>query len=238
MFRTIFRVSVLMWISVVSHAEPLDTFKSRIEAAFADQDITTAVTRLFYRENLDQEMSAMLDRTVQRLIDLEEVDVQFLPVPEDAQLVGVVDGYEYRPNLEVLGYVSLGKNRMGGTTKAPYGQAPDGRYFLTATTRTLVNPDAQPDKQLQMIVVGIGHPAVTFEGWCDVLLSDNNTIRRPLTDSGNGNQTLIMRGQAIQGCEVTNTSGRGILSLKLMEDKELIFEERIGTPDNTIIFSP
>lgn len=238
MLRTIFGAGVLMWISLVSHAESMDTFKSRIEAAFADEDTTAAVTRLFYRENLDQEMSAMLDRTVQRLISLEQVDVQFLPVPEDAQLIGVVDGYEYRPNLEVLGYVSLGKNRMGGTTKAPYGQAPDGRYFLTATTKTLVNPDASPDKQLHMIVVGIGHPAVTFKGWCDVLLSDKSTTRRPLTDSGNGNHTLIMRGQAIQECQVTNTSSRGILSLKLMEDQELIFEERIESPDNTIIFSP
>lgn len=114
-----------MCVALVSHAESLDTFKSRIETAFTSQDTTTAVTRLFYSENLDREMSAMLDRTVQRLIELEKVTVQFLPVPEDAQLVAIVDGYEYRPNLEVLGYVSLGKNRIGGTTKTPYGQAPD-----------------------------------------------------------------------------------------------------------------
>lgn len=40
----------------------------------------------------------------------------------------VLDGYEYRPNIEVLGYVDLGKSNVGGTTKAPYGLAPDGRY--------------------------------------------------------------------------------------------------------------
>lgn len=238
MFRYAFAVGPLLCISQVSHAESLNTFKSRIETAFADPDTTVAVTGLFYREGLDREMDAMLERTVQQLIGLEEVDVRFLPIPEEARTVGVVDGYEYRPNLEVVGYVSLGENRIGGTTKAPYGQAPDGRYFLTATTRTLVNPDARADKQLQINVVGIGHPAVTFEGWCDVLLSNKSTIRRPLTDSGNGNHSLIMRGQEVQRCEVTNTSARGILFLKVIEDKEVIFEDRIEAPDKTIIYSP
>jgi hypothetical protein len=80
----------------------------------------------------------------------------------------------------------------------------------------------------------MAHPPATFHGWCDIRLS-NGTVRRvALEDQGNGNQTRVMRGQAIDACEVVKTSPRGPLSLRLLEGDDTIFEERVETPEGRI----
>lgn len=235
--RYFFLVSTLLVISFSCSAESLEEFKSRIESAYQQNARTEAVKSLFYQQDLNDEMAAMLEQTVQRISEQDKVNVSFLPLPDDKKLVAVVDGYEYRPNLEVIGYVDIGENSMGGTTRAPYGKAPDGKYYFTATTKKLVNAGAEPDKQIQMIAIGMGNPQITFEGWCDILLSNNETSRRKLHDQGVGNQTLVMYGQKIQKCQLTNTSERGSLSLRLLSDKDLVFEKRIQAPDNMIIYN-
>jgi hypothetical protein len=108
-----------------------DAFRKRIEAAFEQPDKRAAVRALFYQKNLNEEMQSMLDGVLKHLLRRQKAQVTYEPVPEDAQLVAVVDGFEYRPNLEVLGYANLGNNEMGGTTKVPYGRAPGtDRYYF------------------------------------------------------------------------------------------------------------
>jgi len=147
----------LLAFPLPGYADTLEAFKIRIESAFLAPEKPVAVQRLFYQQDLTQEMQVMLTRMVGHIIRRQQATVNFVPIPKEAQLVAVVDGYEYRPNLEVVGYADIGKNDMGGTTQVPYGLSPDGRYYFTATTKTLVNPHAKPDKQLQMVAIGMGH---------------------------------------------------------------------------------
>lgn len=229
-------VLLLALCGVQVQADTLEAFKSRIESAIGHDDKDGAVRALFYQQGLSEEMQGMLDMVVVRVARRDHVQPSFVDIPEEAQLVAVVDGFEYRPNINVLGYVDLGKNNMGGNTKAPYGLAADGRYYFSATTKTLVNADAKPDRQLQMIAIGSGHPAVTFDGWCDILQSNNEIIRKTLSDQGIGNQTLIMRGQQFESCELNHTGSSGGLSLRLMVDDDVVFEQHTESPDDRIVY--
>jgi hypothetical protein len=218
----------------------LAAFRARIEAALAVEDHdarTEAVRALFYREGLDEWAEDLAARNARMIRGMRGRDITFEPLAPDTELLHVVDGYEYRPNLEPVGYVVFTDPAAepGNNTKAIYGLPPGGdAYHLPLTVRTLVAPDAPPDKQLQMIVIGMAHPPATFHGWCDIRLS-NGTVRRvALEDQGNGNQTRVMRGQAIDACEVVKTSPRGPLSLRLLEGDDTIFEERVETPEGRI----
>lgn len=219
-----------------------DAFKKRIESALREkneQKKQDALVALFFREGLDKKTSGFADRAIKMLANTSRRKVTFAPLPHDAQFLHVLDGYEYRPNLEPIGYVVLTspKDKPGNNTKIPYGLHPkSGRYAFPSTIRKLVNASAQPDKQLQMIAIGIAHPPLTFQGWCDIALSNGTTKRIELDDQGRGNQTRVMRGQKIEGCELTNITRKGSLSLKLVEDNDTIFDQRIEPPDLTITY--
>lgn len=221
-----------------------DEFKTRIESALRESDEQRkrqAIRALFYRQGLDEKTTGIMDRVVQRLAKTHRRHVAFAPLPDDATFVHILDGYEYRPNLEPVGYVVLTspEDPPGNDTKIPYGRHPEsGRYAFPSTIRTLVNPDAEPDKQLQIIAVGIAHPPMEFEGWCDIALSNGTTRRITLEDQGVGNQTRILRGQEIEACELTNRSNEGSLSLKLIQDGDTIFDRRIQPPETTITYRP
>jgi len=220
-----------------------DEFKARIEAALAIDDESerfVAVGELFHREGLDDFSAGLIDRVTGILIKLQGRDITFEPLPPDIELLHVVNGYEYRPNLEPLGRVVFTDPAAepGNDTKVLYGRHPsEQRYFFPLTVRELVNPDAPPDKQLQILTIGNAHPPATFTGWCDIALSNNTVKRVKLEDQEVGNQTFIMSGQSIESCEVTNTGGRGGLSLRLYEDDREIFLRQIEMPETTITYS-
>jgi hypothetical protein len=219
-----------------------EDFKARIDAALAagnTDQMSAAVGRLFYRESLDKWAENLAGRTADRLVKMQGRDISFGPLPADKKFLHVVNGYEYRPNLQPLGYVIFTDPAAvaGNNTKVPYGLHPrERRYYFPLTVRRLVNPAAPADKQLQMLIIGIANPPATFEGWCDIALSNNTIKRVTLGDQNVGNQTLVMRGQSIERCHVTNTSGRGALTLRLYEDGKPIFERRIASPKRTITY--
>ena len=225
-------------------ADSLEDFTLRLAEAFAEGDKSARTQRiqtLFYPAGLDEETAKLMERSSRYLANIERPEVAFEAVPDDAEFLNVLDGYEYTPNLVPEGYVVLTKPgaEPGNHTRIPYGRRPeDGLYLFPAMTRKLVNPDAEPDKQLQMLAMGIGHPALTFEGWCDLALSNGTTKRITLEDQGIGNQTRIYRGQKILACDITNTSGRDRLSLILMEDETTIFEGAVEFPETKITYSP
>ena len=47
---------------------------------------------------------------------------------------------------------------------------------------------------------------------------------------------MILRGQTIEACELTNTGGHGPLSLRLYEDDREIFIQQIEPPETTITY--
>ncbi len=238
----LFVVCVVVAGAAMADEPRLEEFRERIAAALAVEDDIerlTAVETLFHHEGLDEWAEDLARRTAQDVAAMQGHVVTFEALSADTKTLFVVDGHEYRPNLEPLGYVVFTDPAAapGNNTKALYGLPPGtGRYYLPLTTRTLVAPDAPPDKQLQIIVIGIAYPATTFEGWCDLLLSNGTLERVMLDDQGAGNQSRFMHGQSVVACKVTNTSARGSLSLRLIEDDDTIFEHRIEPPETVIVY--
>lgn len=226
--------------------EPTDSreaFTARLEAAFAAGDADARAERiaaLYHRDGVDEETSGLLDRASRMLARSAEPGIAFESLDPGAEFLNVLNGYEYTPNLAPEGYVVLTRPdaEPGNETRIPYARRADGFHVLPAVIRRLVNPDAEPDRQLQMIVIGIASPPSTFEGWCDLALSNGTTERVTLEDQGAGNQTRIQRGLRIEACEVTNTSERGSLSLRLLEDDTVLFDERVEAPDLRISYRP
>ena len=166
---------------------------------------------LFYLNGVDDETRTMYE---QRSVSLtlgrhEDPRISFEALPVGFTGLYVAHGYEYKPNLKLLGHVVL-----DGKTHAPYGEQ-EGRYYFTGMTRTLVNPNASPDVTLQMIVMGFGVPAVEFIGFCDIMQSNNEMRRIALKDNGYGNNTVAVRAQYIDQCRLVNESGPGSLQLPI-----------------------
>lgn len=226
--------------------EPGDTregFTARVEEAFAAGDADERAERiqtLFHRDGVDEWTDQLVEQASGLLARTVDPVVTFEPPDSDATFLSVLDGYEYSPNLVAEGYVvlTLPDAEPGNEMRIPYARRGDGFHVFPAVVRRLVNPDALPDKQLQMIVIGVASPPSTFEGWCDLALSNGTTERVVLGDHGAGNQTRIQRGQHIEACEVTNTSERGSLSLRLLEDDTVLFEGTSEPPDLRISYAP
>lgn len=229
---------------VAARADALaDAFKARIEAALAPADEAARLARiekLFYRGGADDWAKKLGARTAKSLVTLHGQRISFVPLSRKSETMYVIDGYEYRPNLEPLGWVVFTDPAAapGNNTKILYGRPPGKQdYFLPLTLRRLVNANAPPDRQLQILTVGNAYPASTFTGWCEIALSNNTVKRVTLADRKVGNQSLFLTGQSIRRCEVRNTTGRGSLSLRLYEDGRKLFERRVEFPKTVITYS-
>lgn len=224
--------------------DSLEDFAGRLEVAFEGGDDTERAKRiraLYHRDGVDEVTGDLLEQASRMLARVTDPGIEFEPVDAEAKFLNVLNGYEYTPNLAPAGYVVLTRPgaEPGNETRIPYARREaDGFHVLPAVIRRLVNPDAEPDKQLQMIVMGLAAPASTFEGWCDLALSNGSIQRVTLADQGAGNQTLIQRGQRIVACDVVNTSGRGSLLLRLIEDETTLFEQRVEPPVLRISYRP
>ena len=111
-----------------------------------------------------------------------------------------------------------------------YGEN-NGKYYFSVRKKTLVNPNTAPDKELLIIVGGNGDPVLKYDGYCNIMQSNNKIMRKALNDKNKGNafQTIQLPAQYIEKCEVNNNSQSGSLSLKLQEEGETIFEDQIKT---------
>jgi hypothetical protein len=213
-------------------AESLDEFRGRVAAAYSADDKIKALRALFYFRGVDAETLARYDeRLIPRVLGkYDSPTIAFDQLPADFDPLQVLDGYEYRPNLRPIGYLVL-----NGRTRVPFG-VHMGRYYFPGVLRKAVNPNAPPDKTLQMMVVGFADPPVEFEGYCDIMQSNRKLRRLVLTNNGHGNRTLVVRAQRIESCRVTNTSGRGSLSLRLTENDAEFFKSQVEAPETTITY--
>jgi hypothetical protein len=217
---------------VVTEPDKLERFHDEIDAALAVEGEAAriaAVENLFHLDGLDDWERALAMHLAAQVSALAGQHVTFDPLEADDPLVQVSEGYEYRPNLNVLGRVVF-TDAQGQTTDLFFGQPtgqPEAAYRFAATERTLVAPDAPPDKGLEILVVGLNGETPQFAGWCDVALSNGKTRRVPLTDEGAGNVSYYLEGQAIEVCDLDKLSDEGLLSLRLLADGAQIFKQRL-----------
>jgi hypothetical protein len=209
-----------------------DRFAERIRAAFKAADKTVALKGLFHLDGVDAKTMKTYDRLIigRMLARYDAPTVEFAPLPADFDPVYVRDGYEFRPNLALVGFVVL-----NGKTRLAYGEH-DGRFYFAGVNGTAVNPGGPPDRMLQMMVLGIGAPPVRYTGHCDVMQGNGRLKRMTLEDSGIGNTTAAIMAQHIESCELTKLSPQGTLKLRLQEGDTVSFERRIARDRETITY--
>ncbi len=238
---TIFATSALIGCSADKQS-PEVNFQERISTALTSSngdEKRSAVSALFYQVGLDEETKKYSARSVEMLMQMSQSNISFEPLPAEVDFLHIVNGYEIRPNLQPIGMIVLTEESAssGNNTKLPYAQKPGSDDLIfPSTIRRLVKANAAADKQLQIIAVGMANPPPRFSGWCDILLSDGSTRKMELSDQGVGNQTRVIRGQAIRSCSLTGELKSGWLKLTLMEDQETIFEKKVNSPDSQINF--
>ncbi len=123
-------------------ADPLQAeFTARIEAALAHPGEAArgeAVARLFHHDPADAGWAVeLIPRVIRHIVRLADRRISFAPLSPETELVHIVDGYEYRPNLEPLGQVVFSNPaRPGNDTKVLYGRHPrEARLYFPLTTR-------------------------------------------------------------------------------------------------------
>lgn len=216
-----------------ARAETVDDFLTRVAQAYASPNKHAGLRELFYMEGMDAETAEMYDsRIIDRMLGkYDEPSLAIEALPADFDPVQVGGGYEYRPNLEPLGYLVV-----GGKTRALYGRHGD-RYHLVGVVRRPVENPVGPEKMLQMIVLGFNYPQISFDGHCDVLLANNSVKRVRLNDEGLASKTMMVTGVRIEACELRNLSAQGAVMLRLLEGDDQIFDHQVEFPQNTISFA-
>ena len=197
-----------------------------------------AFAQLFNWEGVSQKTKATLDKHLfSSLFDGEVESVQFKPLPEGFRSEYVLSGVRTYTNVKVLGFVEIQykKGKHGrNKTSIPYGKK-GGQYYFAGTIQETIRENAPQSKQIQVIIIGIGHPPVTFEGYM-LYLQNEQPIKDRLKDMGGGNLTRIVRGEGITFLKVRRTSPKGTLQVKIIIDDQTIFETQPLDTDQPIIF--
>jgi len=197
-----------------------------------------AFAQLFNWDGVNEKSRAILNKHLfSTLFDEELESVRFKPLPEGFRSEYVLNGIRTYTNVKVLGFVEI-QYKRGKTgqskTSIPYGKK-GGRYYFAGSIQEKIRENASKSKQIQVIIVGMGHPPVTFEGYM-LYLQNEQPIKDQLKDMGGGNLTRIVRGEDITFLKVRRTSPKGTLRVKIIIDDQTIFETQPLDTDQPIIF--
>jgi len=213
-------------LSASANSPNKDSFVKDIRQAVQSRD-RQGFWKMINMKGVGEKVKASLTKhLVDPLMKGELLKISLQPLPEDFHTEYAVDGIRYKPNVQPLGLVEFQYKRAGrkskSTTKMMYGKK-GSRYMLAGTVEEKLSNALPPSKQIQTFIMGIGHPAVTFEGYM-IYLQGGKPVRDSVKDMGSGNLTRIVRGESITYLEVRRTSTSGTLKVKIMEDGETIFE--------------
>jgi len=203
-----------------------------------DQKNLPAFIQLFNWDGVNEKSRAILNKHLfSTLFDEELESVRFKPLPEGFRSEYVLDGIRTYTNVKVLGFVEI-QYKRGKTgrskTSIPYGKK-KGRYYFAGSIQEKIRENAPKSKQIQVIIVGMGHPPVTFEGYM-LYLQNERPIKDPLKDMGGGNLTRMVRGDDITYLKVQRTSKKGTLRVTIIVDGKTIFKTQPQDTDQPIIF--
>jgi hypothetical protein len=233
-----FLVLLFCTLPVFAGSQIEERFLNDIRTAIENKD-EKAFWELFNLEGVPDDLKAIMKKHAMKPLMASEVnDIVYEPPPEGFRSEYVVDGFQYRANLKVLGRVKITYKRSAEAgvtgTSIPYGQKGD-RFLFIGTTKEKLPGDLPPSKQIQVIVMGMGHPPVTFEGYM-IYLQGGKPVRDKIEDMGSGNVTKIVRGEAITYLEVRRTSPKGTMKVWVMENDDTLFETEHLDTDQPIRF--
>lgn len=214
-----------------------ERFLKDIRTSLAQKNLP-AFIQLFNWDGVNEKSRAILNKHLfSTLFDEELESVRFKPLPEGFRSEYVLSGIRTYTNIKVLGFVEI-QYKRGKTgqskTSIPYGKK-EGRYYFAGSIQEKIRENAPKSKQIQVIIVGMGHPPVTFEGYM-LYLQNERPIKDQLKDMGGGNLTRMVRGDDITYLKVQRTSKKGTLRVTIIVDGKTIFETQPQDTDQPIIF--
>ena len=183
-----------------------ESFLKEIRAAVGAGE-EAALWALFNLDGVEEDIKKTLAKhVVKRLKTAKITEIKTGPMPEDFRASYVVDGIKYQANLKLLGRVKILYTREDGSEgniSIPYGDKA-GTLRFTGTVKEKLPGNLPPSKQIQVMIIGIGNPPVTFEGYM-IYLQGEKPLKDKIEDMGGGNVTRIVRGEALTYLEVKRT---------------------------------
>jgi len=220
-----------------SQAGPEERFLDEVRAAIGSGS-DQALWSLFNLDGVEEDVKRPIEKfVIKRLLSARVLDVKIEPLPDDFRSEYVVNGVRHFPNMKPLGQVKISYEKEEGTDHATsiiYGEK-NGRLYFVGTLKEKLPGDLPPSRQIQAIIIGMGHPAVTFEGFM-IYLQGGAPVREKIEDMGGGNVTRIVRGEAITYLEVRRTSAEGTLKVLIYEDEDTVFETEARDTAEPIVF--
>jgi len=199
-----------------------------------------AIWALFNLDGVEEDIKKTLAKhVVKRLKTAKITEIKTEPMPEDFRASYVVNGIKYQANLKLLGRVKILYTREDGhkgNISIPYGDK-NGTLRFTGTVKEKLPGNLPPSKQIQVMIIGIGNPPVTFEGYM-IYLQGEKPLKDKIEDMGSGNVTRIVRGEVLTYLEVKRTSPKGTMSVTITIDDETVFETGQLPADEPIIYRP
>lgn len=231
-------LSLFLASSAQANTKPEDQFLKSIHTAVDSKQEKNFWT-LFNLQGVEEDMKAVIKKHIwKRLKTAKNLRLTLEPLPKDFRSEYVVNGIRHHANLKPLGFVKFTYQRDKSTgdssTSIPYGKKAD-RFLFIGTVKEKLEGDFPPSKQIQVIIMGMGHPAVKFAGTM-TYLQGNKPITEKIEDLGSGNLTRIVRGEAITHLEVHRTSAKGTLKVIIMEDEDTIFETKDNDTHQSVVF--
>lgn len=215
-----------------------EAFLAAVRAAVGSGD-DKALWGLFHLNGVEEDMKKPIEKyVIKRMRRAKVLDVKIEPLPEDYRAEQVVNGVRYYPNIKPLARVTISYEKEEGgdhSTSIAYGKT-GGQLLFIGTLKEKLAGNLPPSKQIQVIIIGRGHPAVTFEGYM-IYLQGGKPIRKTIEDMGGGNVTHIVRGEAITYLEVRRTSAAGTIKVLIYEDEDTVFETEALETAAPIVFS-
>jgi hypothetical protein len=206
----------------------------RFKVAVTEKD-KDALMELVNWQGVSKEMKAQLQELFKPVFEMEAKDISLDPLPENYKGGTEHNGIRYRPNVDVVGYISVklvGKN-LSMTPRYPYGKK-NGAFYLAGVIEERVSYPATKEKGFNISVMGLTWPKkVSFTGTC-VYMRGGQEYKKDISGD-QGNISIAFGADYIKSCKVQKISDFGTIQLIIYEDgKEIFKSEKIETNDPII----
>lgn len=207
----------------------------RFKVAVTEKD-KDALMELVNWQGVSKEMKAQLQELFKPVFEMEAKDISLDPLPENYKGGTEHNGISYRPNVDVVGYISVklvGKN-LSMTPRYLYGKK-NGAFYLAGVIEERISYPATKEKGFNISVTGLTWPKkVSFTGTC-VYMRGGKEYKDDIS-SAQGNISSAFSADYIKSCKVQKFSDFGSIKLTIYEDGKKIFESKEVETNDPIIY--
>jgi hypothetical protein len=209
-----------------------EQLRAEVESVLKAKD-TNAFTALFNWQGVSDEMKSETKDENADLFSHDIVAVKLTALSADFQTTNELNGVRYKPNVTVIGMISVEYTEKGNAVSMPYGKWGDA-FYLSSTVEEKIAAPTVKEKSLNVMVMGVTSPEkVAFTG-SFVNVKAGKEINGDI--SGSGNRSEAFWGDYIKSCSIQKTSDDGWIKLIISEDGKKIFESEKITNKEPVVY--